>query len=110
MGGQKPRAAFKTPITVEDVLNSRMIAYPLRLSQCCPGDRWRRPDPGDYKRTIVFYEAFPIHFCSSASGTLRPCRGRIWSTASLSRSMLSYRFTCAGLGCAGGVALGAAGV
>ena len=24
-----------TPITVEDVLNSRMIAYPLRLLQCC---------------------------------------------------------------------------
>ena len=26
---------FKTPITVEDVLNSRMIAYPFRLLQCC---------------------------------------------------------------------------
>ena len=24
-----------TPITVEDVLNSRMIAYPFRLLQCC---------------------------------------------------------------------------
>jgi acetyl-CoA acetyltransferase len=24
-----PRATFKTPITVEDVLNSRMIAYPF---------------------------------------------------------------------------------
>jgi hypothetical protein len=23
------------PITVEDVLNSRMIAYPFRLLQCC---------------------------------------------------------------------------
>jgi acetyl-CoA acetyltransferase len=30
-----PRATFKTPITVEDVLNSRMIAYPFRLLQCC---------------------------------------------------------------------------
>src|SRR5207253_8901741 len=29
------RATFKTPITVEDVLNSRMIAYPFRLLQCC---------------------------------------------------------------------------
>jgi hypothetical protein len=28
------RATFKTPITVEDVLNSRMIAYPFRLLQC----------------------------------------------------------------------------
>jgi len=26
---------FKTPITVADVLNSRMIAYPFRLLQCC---------------------------------------------------------------------------
>jgi len=30
-----PRATFKTPITVEDVLNSRMIAYSFRLLQCC---------------------------------------------------------------------------
>ncbi len=30
-----PRATFKDPITVEDVLNSRMITYPLRLLQCC---------------------------------------------------------------------------
>jgi acetyl-CoA acetyltransferase len=29
------RATFKTPITVEDVLNSRMIAYPFQLLQCC---------------------------------------------------------------------------
>jgi acetyl-CoA acetyltransferase len=35
MGRQKPRAAFKTPITAEDVLNSRIIAYPFRLLQCC---------------------------------------------------------------------------
>jgi acetyl-CoA acetyltransferase len=33
--GKNPRATFKTPITVEDVLNSRMIAYPFRLLQCC---------------------------------------------------------------------------
>src|SRR5208283_3399780 len=31
---KNPRATFKTPITVEDVLNSRMIAYPFRLLQC----------------------------------------------------------------------------
>jgi acetyl-CoA acetyltransferase len=34
---KNPRATFKTPITVEDVLNSRMIAYPFRLLQCCLG-------------------------------------------------------------------------
>jgi acetyl-CoA acetyltransferase len=28
--GQNRRATFKTPITVEDVLNSWMIAYPFR--------------------------------------------------------------------------------
>ena len=28
---KNPRATFKMPITVEDVLNSRMIAYPFRL-------------------------------------------------------------------------------
>jgi acetyl-CoA acetyltransferase len=32
---KNPRATFKTPITIEDVLNSRMIAYPFRLLQCC---------------------------------------------------------------------------
>src|SRR6185503_9668683 len=32
---KNPRATMKTPITVDDVLNSRMIAYPLRLLQCC---------------------------------------------------------------------------
>jgi acetyl-CoA acetyltransferase len=32
---KNPRATFKTPITVEDVLNSRMIVYPFRLLQCC---------------------------------------------------------------------------
>src|SRR5215475_13299643 len=30
-----PRAMMKDPITVADVLNSRMIAYPFRLLQCC---------------------------------------------------------------------------
>src|SRR4029077_6911162 len=32
---KNPRATMKTPITVADVLNSRMIAYPFRLLQCC---------------------------------------------------------------------------
>jgi len=33
--GKNPRATFREPITVEDVLNSRMIAYPFRLLMCC---------------------------------------------------------------------------
>src|SRR5216684_4061005 len=33
--GKNPRATFRAPITVEDVLSSRMIAYPFRLLQCC---------------------------------------------------------------------------
>src|SRR5579862_7788763 len=32
---KNPRATFREPITVDDVLNSRMIAYPFRLLQCC---------------------------------------------------------------------------
>jgi acetyl-CoA acetyltransferase len=35
MTAKNPRATFKAPITVEDVRNSRMIAYPFRLLQCC---------------------------------------------------------------------------
>lgn len=30
-----PRATYRTPLTVADVLNSRMVSYPLRLLQCC---------------------------------------------------------------------------
>jgi acetyl-CoA acetyltransferase len=32
---KNPRATFKAPITVGDVLTSRMIAYPFRLLMCC---------------------------------------------------------------------------
>ena len=30
-----PRASFRAPITVDDVLGSRMIAYPFHLLECC---------------------------------------------------------------------------
>ena len=33
--GRNPRAAFRDPIGIDDVLNSKMIAYPFRLLQCC---------------------------------------------------------------------------
>jgi acetyl-CoA acetyltransferase len=33
--GKNPRAAFRDPIGIDDVLNSKMIAYPFRLLQCC---------------------------------------------------------------------------
>ncbi|HKS92848.1 MAG TPA: hypothetical protein VJQ83_13020 [Tepidiformaceae bacterium] len=33
--GMNPRATFHDPITVEDVMNSRMIAYPFHLLECC---------------------------------------------------------------------------
>ena len=32
---RNPRAMLKDPITVEQVLAARMVAYPLRLPQCC---------------------------------------------------------------------------
>jgi acetyl-CoA acetyltransferase len=33
--GMNPNANQKEPITIDDVLNSRMIAYPFRLLMCC---------------------------------------------------------------------------
>jgi acetyl-CoA acetyltransferase len=32
---KNPRATFKEPITIDDVLGSRMVAYPFRLLMCC---------------------------------------------------------------------------
>ena len=32
---KNPRAMYRDPISVADVLNSRMIAYPFRILQCC---------------------------------------------------------------------------
>ena len=32
---KNPRAMMRDPITVDDVLNSKMIAYPFRLLMCC---------------------------------------------------------------------------
>ncbi len=33
---KNPRAWFKDPITVDDVMNAKMIAYPFTLYMCCP--------------------------------------------------------------------------
>lgn len=33
--GMHPRASFRDPITIDDVLNSKMIAWPFRLLMCC---------------------------------------------------------------------------
>jgi acetyl-CoA acetyltransferase len=44
---KNPRATFKTPITVEDVLNSRNDRLPVPTIAVLLGDRWRRrADPG----------------------------------------------------------------
>lgn len=32
---QNPRAAYRDPITIDDVLDSRMIAWPFRMLMCC---------------------------------------------------------------------------
>jgi len=32
---KNPRATFKNPISVDDVMNSRIISYPFRLLMCC---------------------------------------------------------------------------
>jgi acetyl-CoA acetyltransferase len=36
LGSDNPAARYREPITVEEVLSSRMIAEPLTLLQCCP--------------------------------------------------------------------------
>src|SRR3546814_13422653 len=36
-----PRASFKDPITVDDVLNSAMIAWPFRKLMCCRSEERR---------------------------------------------------------------------
>jgi acetyl-CoA acetyltransferase len=33
--GQNPRAFMRDPITIDDVLESRLIAYPMHLLECC---------------------------------------------------------------------------
>ena len=35
-GAQNPEAQLTTPVTLEEVLNARMIVDPLTLPQCCP--------------------------------------------------------------------------
>ncbi|MFC6732088.1 MULTISPECIES: thiolase domain-containing protein [unclassified Haladaptatus] len=35
-GAQNPRARFRDPVTVADVTESRLVADPLRLYDCCP--------------------------------------------------------------------------
>jgi acetyl-CoA acetyltransferase len=32
---KNPRASFRDPVTVEEVMNARMIAYPFTLLECC---------------------------------------------------------------------------
>jgi acetyl-CoA acetyltransferase len=33
--GMNPRASFRDPVTIEEVMNARMIAYPFTLLECC---------------------------------------------------------------------------
>ncbi|WP_336361177.1 thiolase domain-containing protein [Haladaptatus sp. ZSTT2] len=35
-GATNPRARFRDPITIDDVVESRLVADPLRLYDCCP--------------------------------------------------------------------------
>jgi len=35
-GAMNPNARFQVPVTLDEVLNSRMVATPLRLLHCCP--------------------------------------------------------------------------
>ena len=53
---------------------------------------------------------WPAAFCRSLRGTMRPCRGRSWSTARPCLVMFSSRLTLKGLGGLIGATLGAGGV
>nr|HID59949.1 thiolase family protein [Desulfobacterales bacterium] len=35
-GAMNPNARFQKPVTIEEVMNSRVVATPLRLYHCCP--------------------------------------------------------------------------
>ncbi len=35
-GAMNPKAQFQREITIEDVMKSRMVAYPLKIYDCCP--------------------------------------------------------------------------
>jgi acetyl-CoA acetyltransferase len=90
-----------TPITVEDVLNSRMIAYPFRLLQYClvtdgrgavilvAAERTRLPAESQFngvsatRRTLrkppvvmtpMRHSGRPVSSKSTVAGTSRPCR------------------------------------
>ena len=72
-----PNAMMKDPITVEDVLNSRMIAYPFRLFMCCLVTDV--PDAVDSVQTN-------IHFLKQGSSFVSD--GHLYDAFSYSRDLL----------------------
>ena len=71
---KNPRAAFKDPITVDGVVNSRTIPYPFRLLQCClVTDRGGASDPGRGRasRTTPSYRRRPVSMAEMGPGPRR---------------------------------------
>jgi acetyl-CoA acyltransferase len=59
-GAKNIHARFQTPVTIEEVLASRMIAAPLTLLQCCP------QADGAGSLLLVARDAVPVHNDASA--------------------------------------------
>ncbi len=72
--GKNPRATFKDPITVNDVLNSRTIAHPFRQLPCClvtDGGGALIPGGGRASRTTSSYRRRPISMAEMGPGLRR---------------------------------------
>ena len=78
---------------------------PMALASGLTGRAARAPTPGVTSQWLC-----PAAFCSSLSGTMRPCSGRICSTARPCFVMFSSRLTVNGLGGLIGATFGAGGV
>ena len=76
-GCLNPRAQFKKPVTLEEVLSSRMICDPIHLYECCPHFRWlcRHPALQRSRRTPVLQPTggvWPLRWSSPVSTAATP--------------------------------------
>jgi acetyl-CoA acetyltransferase len=93
-----PLAYFRDPITVEDVLNSPMIADPLTRLMCCPNSDGAAAVVLCASELSSRYTSHPIHVAASllVTGTYEnPCNLAQWNTDKRASSMAYEK---AGLG------------
>ena len=68
-GALNPYAHYQTPLTLEEVLNARMIADPLTLYQCCPNSDGAAAAVVCAKEVAHRFRGKPITIAGWASGT-----------------------------------------